>query len=410
MLVVIWAYLLVAGTPQSIRDVFVDLDPGDPTPIAQVPEESPTQLALGDQRLVQLTTRSVAGFIHLTNVDTEEGIASTTLAESYPTGRLRYVERGTGHVYEIDLEGGTETRVSAATTGQTVEAYFSKDGNDAVIIKEMGDTTIASWHVFTATEEKSVPLPLGSEHFHFTADGTLLFGVSNNDGTVIYEQSAIDLTPRELWRIPFSDIDIVWTNSRTLIINRPSPYLKGGVYEIVNGNLSRLIKPQYNLSAVIDQAGRYILYSHLDSGLNAMVSYFFDYESGQSVAAALPAIPEKCTFVAGSNLWCAVSFQLLNGDRENLTNWYRGEFISSDTIWKQSDLIETAEYIDFLLDLAGFDIDVTKLQSSNDGQLLFINKINGTLWMYKLPQTEDLNPTTNEDLLGNGEEVTDGEI
>lgn len=374
-----WVYLLLFGAPAGVNEVFTDLGlQREPTPIEPTVSLSPTvDLAPAATRLAQLSTKAVIGFNYT------EAIEASTSTPAQPA-RLRYAERGTGHVYEIDFSTNTETRISGTTIAKAVLATFSDNGEVAVIIAEDENTdgTSVSLQAFGATSDKSVALPNNSRDFHFTSPTDLRYTVVENNETVAYEMDWTDETTSSLWRVPLSDIDTKWTDRGALVINKPAPWLQSGVYAIENGALTRVIKPEYVLSAKPDPSGRFILYSYLNTELGSSVNYTLDRDSGESTASSLTVIPDKCTFVS-QDFWCASSFEVSSANRDVLNDWYRGEFTASDALW-QGKGDGSSVYVDDLSGLAGFDIDVTHLTATEDDQLFFINKTNNTLWVYKI--------------------------
>jgi hypothetical protein len=114
-----WAYVFIYGVPENAEEIFGRFDRAGDAPVFTGDENS-GDIDVGDRsdgmnegvvsRLRQLTTRPVAGAIF-----TPEGI--------------RYVERGTGHVYQIDLVSGGERMVSGTTLQRTIRAIFSPNGN-----------------------------------------------------------------------------------------------------------------------------------------------------------------------------------------------------------------------------------------------------------------------------------------
>lgn len=381
ILLLSWAYLLFFGAPQEINEVFTDLGlRGGPTEITTDINgggESITQLAINDGKLVQLSTKSVAGFVYISKGET---------GTSTPTGpgKLRYAERGTGHVYEINLADSTETRISGTTVGQTVDAVFNSNGETVVLRAEDGENVSAAAYLLGANTTKKTELPVNSNNFYFSSTTMLRYGVADNGSTVVYEKDLASDTTATLWTVPFTDINIIWTERGAFVVNKPSPWLKSGVY-LVNGGLRRIVTPQYALSAVVGSNGQFLLYSAFDSKVGRVTSHIVDNDTGESMGAVLFAVPEKCLSTeASSGFLCASSIPLSDGNRDRLNEWYRGELISSDTIWKQSEG-GSATYIDNLAELSGFDIDVTDLTISPDGSRLFFrNKINDTLWMYRI--------------------------
>ncbi len=372
-----WGYLLLFGTPSGVNEVFIDLGlQRAPTPIEPADNISPVaNLAPASTKLTQLSTKAVIGFTYI------EAIEASTSTQAQ-AARLRYAERGTGHVYEIDFSNNIESRVSGTTIAKAVSAIFSDDGLKAVIVAEDTTGTKATLQAFGATSNKSVPLPNNSRDFLFVSSTSLRYTLVEDNETVAYEMDWEDGTTTSLWRVPLIDIDTKWTDRGALIINKPAPWLTSGVYSIENGTLARVVAPEYVLSAETEESGRFILYSYFDNELGGSANYILDRENSTISPSSLIAIPDKCTFIS-QNFWCASSFEASTSNRDVLNDWYRGEFTASDALW-QGTADGSAVYIDNLSGLAGFDIDVTQLTGTPDSQLFFINKTNDTLWVYKI--------------------------
>ena len=129
-LILVWAYLLFFGTPQTADDVFAELGLSgseDTTYIPPVIVEEELPAAVEAQRkLRQLTTKPVAGFREI------------SLSTSTPA-KVMYVEKGTGHVFTINPSTGEEVRVSGTTVAEASEAAISV-GGDFVAIASNGNT------------------------------------------------------------------------------------------------------------------------------------------------------------------------------------------------------------------------------------------------------------------------------
>ena len=125
ILVAIWGYLFFFGTPQSSDEFFADLGLSGEVDTSYVPppqEATTTTPVVNMERpkLRQLTTKPIAGY-------TEVIRSTSTPALMY------YVEKGTGHVYTINIETGEENRVSQTTVAQAEHAVISSDGSFAAI-------------------------------------------------------------------------------------------------------------------------------------------------------------------------------------------------------------------------------------------------------------------------------------
>ena len=101
----VWVYLMIYGVPKNSDDVFANLGFGSgpiddslPPPITEEPTPTILDTETPDpEALRQLTVRPVAGATIFADGDTQY---------------IRYAERGTGHVYEINIASGNESRIS----------------------------------------------------------------------------------------------------------------------------------------------------------------------------------------------------------------------------------------------------------------------------------------------------------
>lgn len=366
-----WGYLFLFGTPDSVGRVLNNLRSPE-TPFDQpIVGSADTTVAVGNKNLAQLTTKSTAGFV---------------LTKSSSGTAVRYAEKGTGHIYEINLTSGTEARIGGTTFANTAEAYFSDDGSEIILVTIDGTDRKVVWRT-SIDSTAPISLPTNSHDFAWNADGVLRYTVREADATVAYENR--DGSPQELWRTPLSDVRVFFNQSETFLVNNPAPRLSGGLYEVEGNTLVRAAGPEYAFTGMPDPTGQFLLYRYFDTENQTAVAKVLDTYSNQETISTLPAVPEKCAFSpAEQRVWCASSFMLLWRDREYLNKWYRGEVSSPDSLWVSNyNNFESASLVADFSEEAGFDIDVVDMTISEDGSiLLFRNKINDALWMYRLSE------------------------
>lgn len=377
-LLLAWGYLLLLGTPQSVQDVFSDLGlrNGGTQIVPEQNIDTTVTLAHSNDKLVQLSTKAVAGFTYVPGNENASGTPMTL-------GRLRYAEKGTGHIYEIDLSNNTETKTSSVTVGQTIDAIFSPAGEVVILRSEKGEELSVKAYLSGANTTKTIELPDNSENFYFSGSTTVRYSVKSNNSTQVYQKNLLNEADTLLFSVPFTEANIVWTERGTYVINKPAAYLKSGIYFMGTSGLERVVKPQYDLSAFIDHTGRYIVYSALEPMNGRVVGHILDRDTNIDSMTTLFAVPEKCALI--ENLfWCATSFLLSDGQRGRINEWYSGELSSSDTLWQQAEN-GASTHVDYLAELAGFDVDVTDLVAASEiDKLFFRNKLNDTLWVYSL--------------------------
>ncbi len=364
-----WIYLFVFGTPDSIDQALNNLN-SPSTPYEQPIVANPSStLPVGSTDLSQLSTRYVAGFAIDNNSENPS---------------VRYVEKGTGHIYEINTGNGTEERIDGTTIAGTVEAYFDPTGEAVVVVSYTNNERKVNWRTAIGQSSNTV---LSADSYDFTWDeaGNLFYAVKTSGLTVAYKNTAGNDT--ELWRVPLSDIRVLFTEKEDYIINNPASRLSGGVYAVRNNQLVSVIDNKYAFTATADSTGQLFLYRYFDTEEQVSVSKALDRSNNQEVRSSLSSVPEKCAVdELNYRVWCAASFSFSSSDREYLNKWYRGEVTSPDKLWvsNYNDLGSATLAID-LSEEAGFYVDVTDLKISEDGNiLLFRNKTNDALWMYRV--------------------------
>lgn len=367
-----WVYLLFFGAPGDVKEVPTNLG-FDITPREAVIIEPPTEEGYTvdtSSGLQQLTTRPVAGYTSITATT-----SSTTI--------VRYVEQGTGHIYDIDLETGAEVLVSRTTIPRVREAVFSPDGTTVALTSITGynrDTFVGN--INTAEEllegENIVPNAdnialLEKDIVSYTSqDKSGLFGYS-------YNLESGDLTQK--FYTPFKAVTVIWNKNSTYLYNRPATDLLGYLYKITAGSYETTNIAGYGL--VAKGNGNLVGYSKYNNDIN--VSMIADQNTGQTYPIPTLFIPEKCDFSKKSDnirMWCAAPLE--NKDF-NLNKWYQGKLTSKDYLWKIQAEANTAILISDLEKDSGRQIDVTGLLvSDNDTVILFTNKIDNTLWKFDI--------------------------
>jgi hypothetical protein len=370
-----WVYLFLYGAPKATTDVFTNLGvlpKGDKS--VRVVETGASilkdsQLALGGGALQQLTTRAVAGF----------GFAQSA------SNILRYVERGTGHVYEVNLESGTEKQVSVTTLQQTTEAVFSPELRAVALTTYEGYQKIVSVgviHEDTASIDP-IKLPDGAENITFANDATLYF-TRAAEGKTIGTLFALDTQKQTtLFTIGLTDVEVFWGNGlkATYVLTKPSASLEGALYTVTNNALTPVTSAEFGQTAFTNNT--HTITSHIDRG-----SYITEsLTNGTLTQQGILMLKEKCVFDTAQEgaVWCAAPLDVVN--TSYVEDWYKGTITSEDYLWFTELSTQSSTLKGDLPTLAGKTLDVAGITiNSNGNVLLFGNKIDQTLWMFRTNQ------------------------
>jgi len=370
----LWVYLLAYGAPEKPREVFTNLgflgNPQNEAPRVVTPtlEQNPgVQLSLGGSSLQQLTTRAVAGFAF---VNAEEK-------------KLQYAEKGTGHLYEIDLTTGTERQISLTTVPQTAEAVFGPDARSVVLITYEG---YAKKHLLGLLHDNELlltELPDGVDNLTFKDENTLYFTREENAQTIGYSYKIDADTTAQIARVPFGGSTFVWGSEVNGIYAYPKPTeaLGSSVYQVKN----TLVPISEVGKGTVAFAYGDILIASFDPEEDIYTATA--YIDAEQYPQAIAMLPEKCTFIPETeDLYCAASANI--PEVASVMNGYKGTEISADYLWRVDLYDNEATVIANLKELGGRTIDVDGIALDSKAELLLLrNKIDDALWLYKVPQS-----------------------
>lgn len=374
VLLAIWLYLLIYGTPKPVENFFTDFsftgnEQNGEALQPVIPDES-AQVNVGEARLRQLTTRPIIGL-------SEDRSGNEVF--------IRYVEAGTGHVYSINLISGVETRLSNTTIPNAQYAAFSPDGKYAAIRSGYGsNNTIELVKLGSENNSTTEKLTPAMVEFKFSETNELLFTEYTSNGMTGRSLNPETKTTRTLFTVPFQSAHIIWSNDSLTphyVYPKASAQLNGFLYSLQSGSIKRLEISGAGLTALADS--EYIVYTR-NSG-ERVQSRSRNLTTGEDVGLTVIAEPSKCTLskIEPDTMYCGYEEKSPRSDFPD--NWYKGLITYSDRIWiinlKQG---YSAQLVNPLNEL-GREIDITQMTlSQNEEILYFINKNDNTLWMYAL--------------------------
>jgi hypothetical protein len=375
LLVFIWVYLLIYGTPKPVENFFTDFSFGeDSENFADIPFIPPIENeqidVASDVPLRQLTTRAVIGFGEKTENDQVT---------------ILYAEAGTGHVYSINLETGTEVRLSNITIQNPESAQFSPSGNLVAIRAGFGVQNRIELLTLggenSSTKETLVPKMVD---FTFNEENELLYTEYSVAGLLGRLINPNTKTTRTLFSVPFQNASVAWStddSTQHFIYPKPAAALTGFLYRIQNGTLFREPVSGGGLTAKINSD----YYVHTITTDNGPVSFVTNRSNGERTSLPILTEPSKCVFSHNTKarIYCASENKRLTYEFPD--NWHRGTVSFSDKIY-QIDLGRgLATQLSNPEIESGRKVDVIEMKiGSTDRVLYFINKNDNTLWMYEI--------------------------
>lgn len=300
---------------------------------------------------------------------------------------VRFIDRGTGHLFEVPVGGGTEKRITNTTIPGIQEVFWINENE--LVVRYLEEGAINTFVVSLDPEaegEQSLSGGFTPSFTHGTLDPqreTIFAVYPDDEGARLALLDPATGGTRTLLTSPISSWLPLQSSNGVYVYPAPTFGVDGSLYQISSGALNKLSVSLPGLTANIHPNGRYALIGAGDGG--SMVLDIFDLTTNESLFLILETLPEKCVFVPGNtpNALCGVPSQVPAAAYPD--DWLLGRISLNDNIWlmRGDDLV-----IELVADLgaeSGEIIDVWQPQISDDGQyLLFMNKRDLSLWLYRL--------------------------
>lgn len=365
-----WVYLLFNGAPSSTSSLFSDFsfttENSPERPSLQQPLAE-TAVDTSSQTLNQLTTRPVAGF---------QAVIATS------SSHIIYAEKGTGHIFKINLLTGQEERISNTTHNRVVEAHFSKNADKALLITENGYQQESHLIDMSGSSTSTLPQLPNNTGDHYFIENSLFYTVVENGQTAGYSIDLLNGAKELIFTSPLTDTDTIWSTEGIFIVNRPAQKLRGGLYEVTGGGYRRVSGPDYGFTAFKEGSSGWII-SKIDTQEQKYQSYYLNNQTGTETLLAITAIPDKCAIDNTTNsTWCVAPY-LETTPTNYLSEWYQGKVMGEDYIWQIDHQSGDASLVFEPTEQTGFPIDAIKV-SLTESNLFFINRLNDTLWRYEV--------------------------
>lgn len=312
--------------------------------------------------------------------------------------RLRFVERGSGYVFDVAPEGGALERVTNTLVPRTYEALIA--GNRVVMrgIDESGAVTTQLADI-ASTSTPAGPAPLKSRRL---VNDIREVALEQNGSAIVYivETAAGGKGVRSSWdgkseKQVFSSTIVGWQihlleNGQLILTENAEDNITGRTYRINDGAFQGVVDARGLTFLPHPTLAAYLYGESAGAGptLFARVS-----ETSSPTSLPLRTVAEKCVFAPASVkaaqgklaalvAYCAVPRQLPPPDF--LGKWYRGEIHTADTWWKVDVRANSAEPL-YASANATFDVEDPVIDSSGD-YIAFRNAVDKTLWLLRIKE------------------------
>ena len=225
------------------------------------------------KNLIQLSSSAISGAT----------AASTT---------IRYVEKSTGHIYEINPDGQNRQRLSNTTILKTFETFWSPKANKIIIrylnssLKTFSFNIGTTTGVFLPQSLTAITVsPSEEKIFYFISTEGMFSGITAN-----FENK----NQKNIFTNSFGEFNISWPKNDTItLLTKPSASVEGFLYSLnpQTGKFGKIIGDIKGLTALLSPDGARVIYS--ESANNSLETKIFDPKQQTSSYFDLKTLPEK---------------------------------------------------------------------------------------------------------------------
>jgi Tol biopolymer transport system component len=332
---------------------------GTPTPpVVTLPPEA--------QKLLQLTDYSIIG----PSLNKDE------------TQVLFYKKEG-GGLYTIDFDAKNTNKLSPITIVGLLDAIWSSSRDRSAVQYLDQDTVKSFLHIGTSSV---AVLPPDTRSPAWSPDRkSLAYLIMKDNITNLIIADASGKSPRTVFSTPLRDASISWVApNKIAFLTAPSGRADGFLFVYTTGSrsLSQVLGPRFGLTALWSPDGSKILASFTDrTGGDSRLS-LFDATGKELQRLSLATLPDKCAWSPDSkDIYCAVP-RSIPANTVWPDDYLRGELTESDRVVSINGVTGDISPVLDEGTLALSNLFVTK----DNATLFFINRIDGTLWRYKLKE------------------------
>jgi cytoskeletal protein RodZ len=312
------------------------------------------------------------------------GISASSTASS---SNVFFVDRGTGHIYNMDIEAEKPTKISNTTILRVFESIFDTKTKNVVLryIKE-GSDIITTVFAPINTDIRAKNATNNIQEVVLSPKGDRLFSLEKTNAGAVGYISKIDGSSKVLvFESPFYEWLATWPEEGVVAVTTKASYLRPGFLFFINtktGASQKILGPIYGLTTNVSKDAKKVLYS---DALNGTLSTKVLNLTDSSITSALfQTMPEKCVWSAlkKTSMYCAVP----NEPYKNMPDaWYKGLVDGVDQLWHLDTATNSTNKISNLLEDTDTLIDaVNPTLDPNELALFFINNYDLSLWSLDL--------------------------
>ncbi|MBU3925599.1 hypothetical protein KJ763_00305 [Patescibacteria group bacterium] len=308
---------------------------------------------------------------------------------STATTSIKYIEKSTGHIFEINPDGQNRNRISNTTILKSFESFWSTDGNSLIVryLEDSGDyfnirNFSGSFSASTSLEGIFLPNDIKSLVVS-PEEKSIFYLIPSGDSNIGLTASFLNEKKKQIISIPFGEFNVSWPSKNIISFNtKPSAEIEGHVYflNLKTGGFNKIFGDIKGLVSLVSPDASKILFSQTSG--KRIISKIYDIDKKTESGFWVNTIPDKCVWSKKEKgvIYCGTPNSLPNADYPD--EWYQGLVSFNDSLWKIN--IDIGESILVAPDL---NMDMINLSLTPDEDyLVFINKKDNTLFSLKLEE------------------------
>lgn len=313
--------------------------------------------------------------------------------------KIRFIERGTGYVYETASSSLKNLRISNSTQTRMLESLFDLKGENIIFRGLLKNSDIIETKLSTLfyQDATSTELSLKTKDLEYNIlfpamspeKDSLVYYTETKGVESIIKTSKLDGTGTvTIYKSPFREWLLSWPNKDIIVLNtKPSAYANGFAYTInpKTKSFKRLVGEKAGLTTLMSPDGLKVLVGEsVDGSIKLSV---LDTKNNSTKDLFLKVLPEKCVWskLEKSVIYCAAGEAITYAPYPDA--WYQGLVFFDDNIWKinvetqeNKLLVVTKDFIKTGLDIINMNL------SKKEDYIIFSNKKDLSLWGFEIPR------------------------
>ena len=347
---------------------------------------------------IATTTDTGTGVVELPTLHkiSDEPVAGGIVFSANSVNTVRYIERATGHIYQVPFDAVDKERVSITTIPKLYESVWTSGGAGVLVRYLKGTSEAVETFSLNLSSISGAASGAPAEGTFFPknissittnpAKTSLFYIVPNDTGSIGYISNPTNTIKTSVFNSPLKEWTATWPKEDTIAIApKPAHGIFGHLFFLntKTNKLSKVLSKVPGLTALPNTDASAILYSR--SYGNDTRLYIKSLKTGATRELPFTTLPEKCVWAQTQSLllFCAVPKEGMQGELPDI--WYQGLVSFSDQVWRvdvetgATDLVADPDELVFTpLDI----IDISL--APDDSVMTFTNKKDLTYWGLRL--------------------------